>query len=195
LFAAILSVLSFSTSGLFALAFGLGVSIGVNAVALVFSIAVVAFLGRKLVARSSATRTFLVVVSALFSVLGVLATLDGVWTFFGAWAIASACSIVMAGCCAMLNVRSFPRTHRNVGTRVLRLGHAGPSARRTSALRHRATFCDLHRIADARRTQRRVSVSGHGACETVVVVGARGAGARQRLLATGARRRALRHQR
>jgi amino acid transporter len=48
-----------------------------------------------------------VVVSALFSVLGVLATLDGVWTFFGAWSIASACSIVMAGCCAMLNVRSF----------------------------------------------------------------------------------------
>jgi hypothetical protein len=107
LFAAILSVLSFSASGLFALAFGLGVSIALNAVALVFSIAVVAFLGRKLVTRSSATRTFLVVVSALFSALGALATLEGVWTFFGAWSIASACSIVMAACCTMLNVRSF----------------------------------------------------------------------------------------
>jgi hypothetical protein len=107
LFAAILSVLSFSASGLFALAFGLGVSVVLNAVALVLSIAVVAFLGRKLVARSSATRMFLVVVSALVSVLGALATLEGVWTFFGAWSIASACSIVMAACCTMLNVRSF----------------------------------------------------------------------------------------
>ena len=74
-FAALVSVLSLQASGVLSLAIGLGVLIAVNAVGLAVSIAFQTWLGRKLVARSSGTRLFLVVFSGLFAVLGALSTL------------------------------------------------------------------------------------------------------------------------
>jgi hypothetical protein len=107
LFAAVLSVLSLRTSGVLSLAVGLGISIVLNAIGLVISIAIVTFLGRKLLYRSSATRTFLVVFSALFFVLGALGTLGAGWDVLRSWSLASLCNLVMMASCTMLNGRSF----------------------------------------------------------------------------------------
>jgi hypothetical protein len=106
-FAAVLSVLSLRASGVLALAIGLGISIAINAVGLLISIAIVTFFGRKLLYRSSATRTFLVVFSALFTVLGVLATLSGGWEFLRSWSLAALCNVALMATCTMLNARSF----------------------------------------------------------------------------------------
>jgi hypothetical protein len=107
LFAALLSVLSLRASGVLSLAIGLGVSIVLNAIGLVLSIAIVTFLGRKLLHRSSATRVFLVVFSGLFFVLGVLGTLGAGWDVLRSWSLASLCNLVMMASCTMLNGRSF----------------------------------------------------------------------------------------
>ena len=106
-FAAVLSVLSLRASGVLALTIGLGVSIVLNAIVLVVAIAFQTFLGRKLLHRSSATRTFLVVFSALFCVLGALSTLTAGWQFLHEWSLASICGIVLAASSTMLNARSF----------------------------------------------------------------------------------------
>jgi hypothetical protein len=106
-FAALLSVLSLRASGVLGLVFGLGISIALNAVMLLLSIAVVTFLGHKLERRSSLTRVFLVVFSALFTVLGVLGTLGSAWDFLHEWSLASICGIAMMASATMLNARSF----------------------------------------------------------------------------------------
>jgi hypothetical protein len=107
LFAAVLSVLSLQASGPLGLMIGLGMSVVLNAIALVISIAITTFLGRKLVHRSNGTRIFLVVVSAIGAVLGVLATLSGVWAFLHEWSLAAVCNVVMMAACTMMNARSF----------------------------------------------------------------------------------------
>jgi len=106
-FAALLSVLSLRASGVLSLAIGLGLSIAMNAIGLAISIAIVTFLGRKLVHRSSATRTFLVVFSGLFCVLGALGTLGAGWQMLHEWSLASLCSLVMMAGSTTLNARSF----------------------------------------------------------------------------------------
>jgi hypothetical protein len=106
LFAALLSLLSIRASGVLSLAIGLGVSVVINAIVLVISIAMVTFLGRKLLHRSSGTRLFLVVVSGLFCVLGALATLSGGWDFLRSWSLASLCNVVLMASCTVLNARS-----------------------------------------------------------------------------------------
>jgi hypothetical protein len=107
LFAALLSVLSLRASGVLSLAIGLGISIVLNAIGLLISVAIVTFLGRKLVHRSGATRTFLVVFSALFFVLGALGTLRAGWDFLGSWSLANLCNVVLMASCTLLNGRSF----------------------------------------------------------------------------------------
>jgi|HubBroStandDraft_2_1064218.scaffolds.fasta_scaffold1512734_1 hypothetical protein len=106
-FAAVLSVLSLRASGVLSLAIGLALSIVLNAIGLVVSLAVVTFLGRSLVNRSRGTRLFLVVFSGLFCVLGVLGTLGAGWDMLHSWSLASLCSLVMMASCTMLNGRSF----------------------------------------------------------------------------------------
>jgi hypothetical protein len=107
LFAALLSVLSIRADGVLSLMIGLGLSIVLNAVGLVLSIAFTAWLGRRLLHRSNGTRLFLVVFSGLFSVLGTLGTLSGAWAFLTSWTLASACSVVLCASCTLLNFRSF----------------------------------------------------------------------------------------
>lgn len=106
-FAALLSVLSLRASGVLSLAIGLGISIVINAIGLAISIAFVTLLGRKLLHRSGGTRTFLVVFSGLFAVLGAIGTLSAGWEFLHDWSLATVCSIVLMGACTMLNARSF----------------------------------------------------------------------------------------
>ncbi len=106
-FAALLSILSLRASGVLSLAVGLGLSIAFNVVGLAISIAVVTFLGRKLVHRSSGMRKFLVVFSGLFCVLGALATVSAGWAMLHEWSLASLCSLVMMASCTVLNARSF----------------------------------------------------------------------------------------
>ena len=108
-FAAVLSVLGLRASGVLSLAIGLGISIAINAVGLAISIAIVTFFGRKLLHRSSATRTFLVVISALFTVLGVLATLSGGWEFLRSWSLATMMSSI-----AMTAQRAAPWSARSM---------------------------------------------------------------------------------
>jgi hypothetical protein len=107
LVAAVLSVLSLRASGVLSLAIGLGISIVLNAIGLLISVAVVTFLGRKLVHRSSATRTFLVVFSAIFFVLGAIATVTAGWDFLTTWSLATLCNVVLMASCTLLNGRSF----------------------------------------------------------------------------------------
>lgn len=107
LFAALLSLLSIQASGVLSLAIGLGVSVVLNAIVLVISIAIVTFFGRKLIHRSSGTRLFLVVVSGLFCVLGALATLGAGWDFLRSWSLATLCNAVLMASCTMQNARSF----------------------------------------------------------------------------------------
>jgi hypothetical protein len=106
-FAALLSVLSLRASGLLSLAIGLGFSILLNAIGLLVSIAFVTFFGHQLRHRSRATRSFLIVFSALFTVLGALATLRTGWEFLGSWSFGLLLSVVLAGSATMLYARSF----------------------------------------------------------------------------------------
>jgi hypothetical protein len=107
-FAALLSVLSIRASGPLSLIIGLGLSIVINTIALVLSIAFIAWLGRKLaVSRSNPVRLFLVFFSGLFSVLGALGVLSGVWAFPHEWSLASIFNVVLMLTCTMLNAKSF----------------------------------------------------------------------------------------
>jgi hypothetical protein len=107
-FAALLSVLSIRASGPLSLVIGLGLSIVINTIGLIISIALITWLGRKLaVSRSNPVRLFLVVFSGLFTVLGVLGVLGGIWAFLHEWSLASICNVVLMATCTMLNARSF----------------------------------------------------------------------------------------
>jgi len=107
-FAAMLSVLSIRASGPLSLMIGLGFSIVINTIGLIISIAVVTWLGRKLaVSRSNPVRLFLVIFSGLFTVLGVLGVLGGIWAFLHEWSLASILNVVLMATCTMLNARSF----------------------------------------------------------------------------------------
>ena len=57
--------------------------------------------------RSGATRSFLVLFSALFSVLGALATLSGAWGFLQTWTISSLTGTALMAVYTAMNVRSF----------------------------------------------------------------------------------------
>jgi hypothetical protein len=107
LFAAVVSLLSVRASGALALTIGLGLSIVFNAIALVISLAIVTFFGRKLMARSNATRMFLIVFSALFAVLGVLGTLSGAWAFLHDWSLSTVLGVVLTASATLLHARSF----------------------------------------------------------------------------------------
>lgn len=107
LFTAVISIFSLRANGVFAMAVGLAMTIVLNAIVLAISIAIITFLGRALVGRSSATRTFLVVVSAIFTLLGILGTVSAAWDFLRYWSIPHLLSIVLAACSTFMNARSF----------------------------------------------------------------------------------------
>ena len=89
--------------GMLAVAF----SIGISVVGLAISIAITAFLGRKLLARSSFTRALLVVLSAVFAVLCAISTFSEAWQFLHYWSIAGIIRIALPAAAALLQVRSF----------------------------------------------------------------------------------------
>jgi predicted RND superfamily exporter protein len=102
-FATGLSIVGLLGSGMVSMAVGLVF----NAVGLVLSLALTAFLGRKLVRKSSGTRKLLVVLSAVVCVFGVLATVGAAWDMLQERSIASLCTVVIMASCTMLNGRSF----------------------------------------------------------------------------------------
>jgi hypothetical protein len=106
-FAALVSVLAVRASGPLSLMIGLGLSVALNLVALVISVAIITFFGRKLLHKSNGTRIFLVVVSGLGTVLSVLGVTTSAWQFLHEWSLAAICSIVLGIGCVMLNARSF----------------------------------------------------------------------------------------
>ncbi len=107
-FAALLSGLSIRASGPLSLIIGLGLSIVLDTIGLVLSIAVITWLGRRLsVSRSNPVRLFLVIFSGLFTVLGALGVLGGLWAFLQEWSLASILNVVLMATCTMLNARSF----------------------------------------------------------------------------------------
>jgi len=106
-FAAVVSLLSVRATGIVSLAVGLGLSIVIDGIGLILSIAFVTFLGRKLVNRSSATRSFLWLFSGIFGVLGALATLSAAWGFLHEWSLASLAGIGLMAVYTGMNLRSF----------------------------------------------------------------------------------------
>jgi hypothetical protein len=107
LFTAVLSVFSVRASGIFSLAIGLGMTLVMNAIALVISIAFITFFGRGLIGKSAGMRRFLVFMSGLFTLLGVLGTLAAGWDFLRDWSIAGLLSIVASAACTVMNARSY----------------------------------------------------------------------------------------
>ena len=128
-FAAMLSVLGIRASGPLSLVIGLGMSIVINTIGLVISIAVVTWLGRKLAvyhmqpeenadfALSPDGRHYVLngtkmwisnsAWADLFTVLGALGVLGGLWAFLHEWSLASILDVVLMAACTMLNARSF----------------------------------------------------------------------------------------
>jgi len=107
LFTCVLSFFSIRASGMLAFAIGLGFTVVVSAIGLVISIAITTFFGRALIRRSAGTRAFLVFVSGLCTLLGVLGTLAAGWGFLTHWSIANLLTIVTAAAWTMMNARSF----------------------------------------------------------------------------------------
>jgi hypothetical protein len=107
LFCALVSLFQIRATGILSMAIGLTLSLVLNAVMLVISLALVTFFARKLLARSSATRAFLVFVSGLCTVLGVLGTAGAAWAFLGHWSFAGIVSIALGAISVWMNARSF----------------------------------------------------------------------------------------
>jgi hypothetical protein len=105
--AALFSVFGLRASGIFTFAIGLSIWMVINAFMLVVALAVVTFLSRRLLARSSGTRVFLIVVSALFAVLGTLTFLDEGRMFLSYWSLSLLLRMAATAVGVMMNARSF----------------------------------------------------------------------------------------
>jgi hypothetical protein len=106
-FAAVLSVFSLRANGLLGYMLGLPFAAAINFVVFLISCAITGFFGRRLMAKSNGTRRFLVFVSALFTLLGVLSTLTGSWAFLTQWSLASLVTAILAGTSTVMNARSY----------------------------------------------------------------------------------------
>jgi len=65
------------------------------------------FLGRRLLAKSALTRFVLVIISSIFSVLGVIGTAKMGWTFFQTWSFWSFAYTGILATQAAMHIRSF----------------------------------------------------------------------------------------
>jgi hypothetical protein len=106
-FSAVVSLFGLRASGPLAYAIGFGFSIAASVIALLVSLAIVTFFGRMLIGRSSATRTFLVFFSGLFTLLGVFGVFSSSWAFLQEWSLAALSSAVLSVAGTMMNLRSF----------------------------------------------------------------------------------------
>jgi hypothetical protein len=73
----------------------------------VFNIFLVWFIGRRLLHKGSLTRLVLVIVTALGSVFGTIATAKMGWTFFQTWSLSVAMYAGITGLAVYMNARSF----------------------------------------------------------------------------------------
>ncbi|MBL0194784.1 MAG: hypothetical protein IPQ09_11275 [Myxococcales bacterium] len=87
---------------------GIGVfSVVGGAISLVFSLALTYFIGKRLLARSSLTRTFLLVVSVLSMLVGVFWTYRTGAAFFQTWSFGLLFHIAFALVSLRMNFKSF----------------------------------------------------------------------------------------
>jgi hypothetical protein len=82
-------------------------SIATTAVWLLFAWGVIYFLGRRLVNKSSLTRTLLIVVSALLAVGGSLSVVRTTWSFITSWELSLLGTLLYSGVSAWMNIKSF----------------------------------------------------------------------------------------
>ncbi len=105
--AALFSIVNVRASGIFMFAVGLPVWAVISGVWLVCTLAFITFLSRRLLARSSAVRTFLLVASGLGSVLGVLGLANEAWTFLHVWSFSLILAMAATAVSVGMNARSF----------------------------------------------------------------------------------------
>ena len=87
---------------------GIGVFSIVGAAMWTFFMFCVTFvLGRALIKKSSITRAFLLVVSAVFTVLGVLGVGSSVWSFFSEWSLSYLVYAAFGASSVYMHGRSF----------------------------------------------------------------------------------------
>jgi hypothetical protein len=87
---------------------GLGVfSILTTAVAVLFNLFIVWYLGRKLLHKSSLTRVLLVLLSGIMMVLGAIGTAKIGWAFLHEWSLSLLVGIFFGGASVVMNARSF----------------------------------------------------------------------------------------
>ena len=104
---ALFSVFGLRASGIISFAVGFSIWAVVNAVFLAITLGMMLFFSRKLMARSSATRSFLIVASGLFTVLGALSLASQGRMFLHYWTLGSVVQIALTGVSIAMNARSF----------------------------------------------------------------------------------------
>lgn len=82
-------------------------SIGGAVVGLLISFALTFFFGRRLIKKSSLTRTFLIVVSGILTLLGTLAVGRTTWAFVNSWQLSLLGTIGYSAVHVWMNARSF----------------------------------------------------------------------------------------
>ena len=101
------SVFGLRASGMVSFAIGFTLWAVINAVLLAITLGVIAFFGRKLASGSSATRSFLIFVSGLFAVLGVLNLANEGRAFLSYWSLALILQMAATAVSVFMNARSF----------------------------------------------------------------------------------------
>jgi hypothetical protein len=103
----LVSILGLRASGILTLVVGFAFWAVINAFFLLIGLALVTFVSRKLLSGSAGMRRFLVVLSALGTVLGALSVLSLGLAFLHTWSLALIIQIGVTGSWALLNARSF----------------------------------------------------------------------------------------
>lgn len=73
----------------------------------VLNVAIVWFIGRRLLAKGSLMRVVLVILTGIFSVLGTVSAAKMGWTFFQTWSLTVAMYAAVSGLGVYMNARSF----------------------------------------------------------------------------------------
>ncbi len=101
------SIFGLRASGLVSFAVGFTLWAVINAVILAMTLALMMFFGRKLVAKSSGMRGFLIFMSGLCSILGVLSLFGQGRMLLSYWSVGQLVQIAATGIGVWMNVRSF----------------------------------------------------------------------------------------
>lgn len=101
------SVFGLRASGIISFAVGFGIWAVINAVILALTLALMMFFGRKLAAKSSGTRGFLIFISGLCSILGVLSLFGQGRMLLSYWSVGQLVQIAGTAIGVWMNVRSF----------------------------------------------------------------------------------------